>query len=520
MTETLSTPLPSWLHELGVVELTLTPSSVIPGGELRFSVTVTPPLAEPMPALLLLTDDAVPVAEWAIAVPTAEITVAMPNHIRLGAYELVVKRDDWELDAVVMLVENASDFDRSKTYDLALNSSARFTDSLSEGRLEEAYLHATAAASAYALLNSPGTAADLLRQCASALLAGGTPATASAAAFKALEFYQAAEDDLSAKSARHLLTRALEAAQRFGPSILTGKRADERLSIESGKTYSVLVASDLTLVREGLAALVEAQSSHKIVAQCSEGATALRRIEELRPDIALLDLNLPTLEVVRRVRKTDVPTKIVVLSTQGDREIVIEAFRCGVDGFLLKSDTSKGLLKAFGQVTAGGIYVSPELEQNEIFGVWKKQPIAELIDLYAESAPARTLKETERDYITAMLRETNGVIGGRSGAAARLGLARTTLIARMRRLGISPQTTASSKDQPDDLLELLSARENQVFSLLLKGVGAKEIAAQLSLSLKAVDMYRASLMRKLDVHDLAALAKRFARARRYDKTSG
>ena len=63
------------------------------------------------------------------------------------------------------------------------------------------------------------------------------------------------------------------------------------------------------------------------------------------------------------------------------------------------------------------------------------------------------------------------------------------------------------KAVPDDPLEALSAREYQVFSLLVEGTRAKEIAARLDLSPKTVDTYRASLMRKLDIHDVAGLVK-------------
>jgi DNA-binding NarL/FixJ family response regulator len=56
-------------------------------------------------------------------------------------------------------------------------------------------------------------------------------------------------------------------------------------------------------------------------------------------------------------------------------------------------------------------------------------------------------------------------------------------------------------------MDLLSAREYQVFSLLVEGLRAKEVAARLDLSPKTVDTYRASLMRKLDIHDLAGLVK-------------
>jgi two-component system invasion response regulator UvrY len=74
-------------------------------------------------------------------------------------------------------------------------------------------------------------------------------------------------------------------------------------------------------------------------------------------------------------------------------------------------------------------------------------------------------------------------------------------------LELSKIFSTNQKGTPDDPLELLSAREYQVFSLLIEGVRAKEIAARLELSPKTIDTYRASLMRKLDIHDVAGLVK-------------
>ena len=207
--------------------------------------------------------------------------------------------------------------------------------------------------------------------------------------------------------------------------------------IRERKTYSVLLADDLTLVREGLAALCAVHAQFKVVGQCSDGASALRMIESQKPDVAVLDLNLPdmfTMEIVRRVRDANLSTKIVVLSIRKDRKTVMEALRSGVSGFLLKSAPSSELLEAMDQVLEGSIYVSPQLELNKIF-------------------------------------------------------------------------STNHKNRPDDPLELLSAREYQVFSLLIEGVRAKEIAARLELSPKTIDTYRASLMRKLDIHDVAGLVK-------------
>jgi DNA-binding NarL/FixJ family response regulator len=211
--------------------------------------------------------------------------------------------------------------------------------------------------------------------------------------------------------------------------------------IREPKTYSVFLADELTLVREGLAALCVSGNGFgprfKVVGQSSQGAAALRFIEAEVPDIAVLDLNLPdlfTLEIVRRIREAKLPTKLIVLSTRRDRKTIVEALRSGVNGFLLKSGPANQLLDAFQQVLEGGIYVSPDIELNKIFA------------------------------------------GGPLPAN-------------------------------EDPLQALSAREFQVFSLLCEGVRAKEIAARLALSPKTVDTYRASLMRKLDIHDVAGLVK-------------
>jgi DNA-binding NarL/FixJ family response regulator len=207
--------------------------------------------------------------------------------------------------------------------------------------------------------------------------------------------------------------------------------------IREPKTYSILLADDQTLVREGLASICRALPHYKVVGQCSGGAAALRMIEAQRPDIAVLDLNLPDLfafEIVRQVRESNVPTRLVVLSTRRDRKTVVEALRSGVNAFLLKSSSTEQLLEAFEQILDGGVYVSPQLELHKIF-------------------------------------------------------------------------SSGPKSASDDPVDTLSAREYQVFTLLVDGIRAKEIAARLELSPKTVDTYRASLMRKLDIHDVAGLVK-------------
>ena len=186
-----------------------------------------------------------------------------------------------------------------------------------------------------------------------------------------------------------------------------------------------------------MAAYCEQSGHYSIVGHCPDGESALTLILNARPDIAIVDLNLPrlfTFELINKIRQSGVPTRIVVLSARADRKTVIEGLRCGANAFVVKSGPAKNLFDALQQTLQGGIYLSPEIHLENIF--------------------------------------------------------------------VSRQTVA-----PVDPLSQLSSREYQVFSLLVDGIRAKEIAARLDLSPKTVDTYRASLMRKLDIHDVAGLVK-------------
>jgi DNA-binding NarL/FixJ family response regulator len=204
------------------------------------------------------------------------------------------------------------------------------------------------------------------------------------------------------------------------------------------RPIDILLADELTLVREGLAALCNSIAGYHVVAQVGSAGAALHEIQRLQPALALLDLGLSDLqatEVIRRVRDQNIPTRCAVFSVRKDRKTVLEALRAGACGYLLKSSTADQMADALCQFTQGGIYVSPQIEVMSLFG------------------------------------ESNG------------------------------------RQQTEDPLESLSSREFQVFSLLVDGIRAKEIAARLALSPKTVDTYRSSLMRKLDIHDVAGLVK-------------
>jgi DNA-binding NarL/FixJ family response regulator len=203
------------------------------------------------------------------------------------------------------------------------------------------------------------------------------------------------------------------------------------------KIARVVVADEWELLCEGIAAICERDSQFCVVGHCSDGISALKMIESLRPDIALLQLDLPKLfglAVIDKAIRAAVPSRLVLMSEKTDRKTVVEALRLGASGFLAKTDCASRLLDAFHSVLGGGVYVSPQLSLGEIF---------------------------------------------------------------------IPRGSSAPKTP----FETLSPREHQVFSLLVEGMRAKAIAARLDLSPKTVDTYRASLMRKLEIYDLAGLVK-------------
>jgi DNA-binding NarL/FixJ family response regulator len=133
---------------------------------------------------------------------------------------------------------------------------------------------------------------------------------------------------------------------------------------------TVVLADDQAIVREGFAALFR-ERGIKILGQASDGPQALEMIQNLKPDFAIIDLQMPGMtgaEVIRRLRMSAFPGKLVILSFSQEEAAVMEALRAGADGYVLKDGPFRHLLDAINFVREGGIYVSPLLHGAGIFG--------------------------------------------------------------------------------------------------------------------------------------------------------
>jgi len=130
---------------------------------------------------------------------------------------------------------------------------------------------------------------------------------------------------------------------------------------------SILLADEDALRRDGLAAVLQSTAKFEVVAQCPDGEAALQRIRELRPDVAVVDLNIPGvhgIELVRRIRSENLGTKVVILSGSSDDDLIREVVRAGGDAYLLKNGPARHLIDAISYVCDGGQYFSPQLRRD------------------------------------------------------------------------------------------------------------------------------------------------------------
>jgi len=135
---------------------------------------------------------------------------------------------------------------------------------------------------------------------------------------------------------------------------------------ENHKIHVILADSD-ALRRDGLKAVLQGNGEIEVVAGCADGQETLETIRDLRPGVAVIDLNLPGLhgiELVRRVRGEALGTKMVIVAGTADDEIVREAVRAGADGYLLKNGPARHLIDAINYVRDGGQYFSPQLGRD------------------------------------------------------------------------------------------------------------------------------------------------------------
>jgi two-component system response regulator DegU len=124
------------------------------------------------------------------------------------------------------------------------------------------------------------------------------------------------------------------------------------------------LADDHALFREGLKRILSMESGFEVVGECSDGAQVLELCRQLKPDIILLDINMPEengVTTTEKLRKELPDVKILILSFHDDESYVFETLRLGASGYLLKDMESGDLVNAIRAVASGYAYIHPKV---------------------------------------------------------------------------------------------------------------------------------------------------------------
>jgi DNA-binding NarL/FixJ family response regulator len=151
----------------------------------------------------------------------------------------------------------------------------------------------------------------------------------------------------------------------------------------------IIVVDDHQLVREGMISVLGSQPDFQIVGEAGDGRTALDLVEQLHPDVLMVDLlmpGMPGLDVVREVHERFPAIRIVVVSLLSAEEYVVAALRQGAHGYVLKDAGSDILAQAIRTVCAGRRYLCAPLSERAI-EVYLSAAKVEVLDLYDVLSP-------------------------------------------------------------------------------------------------------------------------------------
>ncbi len=160
----------------------------------------------------------------------------------------------------------------------------------------------------------------------------------------------------------------------------------------------VLIADDHTVVRDGLAAILDGRPDIDVVGQAANGIEAVEKAKQLRPDVILMDLRMPEMdgaEAMRRIREQDTEVRFLVLTTFDNDEYIFEAIQAGAKGYLLKDVSRQELFRAVIAVYRGESLIQPAVASRVL---------DRFVELSRRTAPGETLSDREVEVLRLMAR--------------------------------------------------------------------------------------------------------------------
>ncbi len=129
-------------------------------------------------------------------------------------------------------------------------------------------------------------------------------------------------------------------------------------------SIKVMLADDHVLIREGIRQLLEFDGTIEVIDEANDGIECLDKIVQSKPDVLLLDINMPKkngIEVLEEIKKNNLQVKVLILTVHNEVEYLLRAVDIGVDGYILKDSESIELKKAINSLMNGENYIQPNL---------------------------------------------------------------------------------------------------------------------------------------------------------------
>ena len=126
----------------------------------------------------------------------------------------------------------------------------------------------------------------------------------------------------------------------------------------------IMLVDDHAMIREGLKQLLELDGEIEVVSEAGDGESCLRQLEVYKPDVLLLDINMPKmngLEVLHKIREKKISVKTIVLTVHSEVEYLLKAIDIGLNGYMLKDSALEELKKAIVAVYEGETYIQPSM---------------------------------------------------------------------------------------------------------------------------------------------------------------
>ncbi|MEM6284354.1 MAG: response regulator transcription factor [Chloroflexota bacterium] len=208
------------------------------------------------------------------------------------------------------------------------------------------------------------------------------------------------------------------------------------------KNIRVIVVEDHPMFRDGITTRLRMENDIDLVGDYADGGNALKAIRELKPDVAVLDVNLPTLnglQIVKHANNENLPTRSVVLTAHHDIQQTLHVIRTGAHAYAAKDIASDDLIKIIRSIAGGDYVINGEVMSSDARNRWVSEQIEDL--------------------------------------------------------------SVQMLDSGEEYYTPLSPREMQILTFVTHGKSNKEIAQGLNISQQTVKNHMTSILRKLNVED-------------------